>query len=256
MKPQLCHFPDGTRIAYNIIGSGPALLLLHGLGKSRLDWHKLGYVDRLQQDFTVITVDLRGSGDSEPYSEPADYTIEKICNDLYAVADACTVEKFAVWGYSFGGNIARYLAAWSTRVTAVAVIGVPLGPAVDETFSHYINEFEQRYGHLAQAAQQGGLSQNQRPSVLKGHIPQFLACFKAMRQWPTLALAEIRCPLLLLAGTKNKNVIDWIETHRQPLAETNIRVETVAGLTHPQEFSQVERVFPRVSLFLKDHVIE
>jgi pimeloyl-ACP methyl ester carboxylesterase len=46
---------DGTRIAYDVTGQGPALMLLHGAGKTRRDWHKVGYVDRLKDDFTVIT---------------------------------------------------------------------------------------------------------------------------------------------------------------------------------------------------------
>jgi len=45
------------------------------------------------------------------------------------VADACAVERFLIWGYSFGGNIARYFGAWSDRAAAIAVIGLPFGPA-------------------------------------------------------------------------------------------------------------------------------
>ena len=47
---------DGARIAHDVTGSGPALVLLHGAGKTRRDWHKAGYVDRLKDDYTVITV--------------------------------------------------------------------------------------------------------------------------------------------------------------------------------------------------------
>ena len=162
MTPQFCQSPDGIRIAYNITGRGPTLMLLHGLGKTRLNWHKSGYVDRLQQDFTVITVDLRGSGESDHFFNSTDYTIEKICRDLYAVADAGHAQKFAIWGYSWGGSIARYLGAWSNRVTAVAMIGAPFGPAVDEVFDRYIDEFEQKYAHLTEAYQQDSLMANSR----------------------------------------------------------------------------------------------
>jgi pimeloyl-ACP methyl ester carboxylesterase len=256
MIPSFCISTDNARIAYTVTGTGPALMLLHGAGKTRLDWHKLGYVDRLQQDFTVITVDLRGSGESDQFLEPADYAIEKICNDLYAVADACAVKEFAVWGYSFGGSIARYLAAWSNRVTAVAAIGVSLGPAVDETFDRYIDEFEQKYGHLIQPYRTGDLNEKQRDLVLKRQIPELLACFKGMREWPTIALNELRCPVMLLIGTKNKNAMNWLDAHRQQLVEARIRVETVAGLTHLREFSQVDRVFPVISQFLQNQIVD
>jgi pimeloyl-ACP methyl ester carboxylesterase len=134
--------PEKTRIAYDVEGQGPALMLLHGAGKTRRDWYKQGYVARLRDDFTVITVDLRGTGESDYLVEINDYTIEKICQDLYTVADACGVAQFAILGFSFGGNIARYPAIWSERITGIAVIGVPFGRAVDQAFEQYIIGFE------------------------------------------------------------------------------------------------------------------
>jgi hypothetical protein len=61
-------------------------------------------------------VDIRGSGESEYLVEIDDYAIEKICQDLWSVAAACEVKEFAIWGFSFGGNIARYQAAWFDRI--------------------------------------------------------------------------------------------------------------------------------------------
>jgi pimeloyl-ACP methyl ester carboxylesterase len=53
---------EGIRIAYDVIGQGPALMLLHGAGKTRKDWKKVGYVERLKDEFKIINVDIRGSG--------------------------------------------------------------------------------------------------------------------------------------------------------------------------------------------------
>lgn len=125
---------DGTRIAYDITGSGPALMLLHGAGKTRRDWHKLGYVKLLQDDFRVITVDIRGTGESDRPREISDYGIAKIIQDIVSVADACDVQQLAVWGYSFGGNIARHLAARLERISRVVIVGVPLGPGGSDEF--------------------------------------------------------------------------------------------------------------------------
>jgi pimeloyl-ACP methyl ester carboxylesterase len=69
---------DDTRIAYDRSGAGPALVLLHGGGSRRQEWHDAGYVQRLRDNFTVITLDLRGHGDSDLPTELADYTIDKI----------------------------------------------------------------------------------------------------------------------------------------------------------------------------------
>src|SRR5688572_2362716 len=36
---------DGTKIAYDIAGSGPPVILLHGRGQTRQSWHRAGYAD-------------------------------------------------------------------------------------------------------------------------------------------------------------------------------------------------------------------
>ena len=55
--------PDSIRIAYDVSGAGTPIMLLHGGGGSRKEWHETGYVTRLMEDFTVIAVDLRGHGE-------------------------------------------------------------------------------------------------------------------------------------------------------------------------------------------------
>lgn len=245
--------PDGTRIAYDVTGRGQALMLLHGAGKTRRDWHKTGYVERLKDDFTVITVDIRGSGDSDSPLGVADYSIEKIYDDLMAVADACEAQRFAVWGFSFGGNIARYLGAWSQRVTSIAVIGVPFGPAVDQAFSCFIDEFVRKWEPLVQDKGEGELTPKDRQSVIKGRIPVWLACFRAMREWPSIQPGEITCPVMLLVGDKNKNMMDWVATNRQALEQAEVCVSIIDGLNHPQEFTKIEWVFPPVASFLYGH---
>jgi pimeloyl-ACP methyl ester carboxylesterase len=244
---------DGTRIAYDVIGTGPALLLLHGAGKTRRDWHKLGYVGRLKDDFTVITVDVRGAGGSDKLYDVADYGIEKICEDLYAVADDCGASEFAVWGFSFGGNIARYLGAWSERVTAIAVIGVPFGPAVHADFDCFIDQFLQKWEDVIRAAREGVAPQSK--GTIKGQIPALAACFQAMRAWPGVEPGEIACPALLLTGTKNTSTLGWVEANRGVLDAAGVQTEVVEGLTHDQEFTKIDRVFPVVSAFFRSQLL-
>ena len=207
MNTQFAISADGTRIAYDVTGQGPFLMLLHGGSQDRQGWHKLGYVDRLKHDFTVITVDIRGNGQSDPPLDVGDYGIDRICADLDAVASACGAGRFAVWGYSFGGNIARYLGAWSERVRAIAVIGVPFGPAVSDKFDWFIDEFVKKWGGLAEAYRSGELSPAKRRSAAKKQIPILVACFQAMRAWPRIDPDMVRCPALLLVGNANAGAL-------------------------------------------------
>ena len=254
IKTQFTTSPDGVRLAYDVTGQGPALMLLHGAGKDRRDWHKIGYVERLQSGFTVITVDIRGSGESEFLTQISDFAIEKICDDLYAVADDCEVEHFAICGYSFGGNIARYLGAWSDRVTAMAVIGVPFGPAVDAAFDRFIDDYLEKYGHMASAYQEATANQKKPKSKIKAHIPVFAACFQAMRDWPGIEPTDLKCPTMLLVGSRNKNVMEYVKSEQPALDNVSIKVKIITGLNHQQEFSQVDKVFPVVSSFLNSQI--
>lgn len=242
---------DGTRIAYDVTGHGPVLMLLHGAGKTRRDWYKAGYVDRLRDDFTVVTVDLRGSGESDFLTEMVDYAVERLCDDLNAVADACAIQRFLIWGYSFGGNIARYLGAWSDRVAATAVIGIPFGPAVDHDFDRFITEFVAKWQPLADAYKAGSVTERQKASAVKGRIPAWVACFQAMRSWPSIMPADMRCPTLLVVGTRNQTALTWVKAHQTALDQTNVQVAIIDGLDHPHEFSDIERVFPIVSAFFR-----
>jgi pimeloyl-ACP methyl ester carboxylesterase len=251
MSTQFITTSDGVRIAFDVIGQGPALMLLHGAGKTRKDWHRVGYVGRLKEDFRVINVDIRGSGESDCLTQIDDYAIEKICNDLEEVADACGVQQIGVWGYSFGGNIARYLGAWSNRVKAIAVIGVPFGRAVHEDFNRYIDEFIEKYGPLAKAYSEGALSEKKRKSAIKGRIPVWVACFQAMRGWPSIEAGDVDCATLLLAGTKNRSTLEWLKENDEALERAGVQVEIVEGLTHQQEFNQIDRVYPAVRSFFE-----
>jgi pimeloyl-ACP methyl ester carboxylesterase len=86
----------GVRIAYDVVGQGPGLVLLHGAGKTRKDWHSAGYVSRLREDFRVVCVDIRGSGESDYLTRIEDYAVEEIVGDLEVVADACGVEQYGI----------------------------------------------------------------------------------------------------------------------------------------------------------------
>ena len=54
-------------IAYEVHGTGPALLLLHGFSHDRCLWSKHGWIAHLQPAFTVLTMDMRGCGASDAH---------------------------------------------------------------------------------------------------------------------------------------------------------------------------------------------
>ncbi len=96
----------GVRIAWEEHGSGPALLLIHGLGYGRWGWGPA--LEPLARRFRVLVFDNRGIGDSDVPLGP--YTARVMAEDAVAVLGAAGVERAHVVGTSLGGMVAQSLA--------------------------------------------------------------------------------------------------------------------------------------------------
>ena len=91
----------------SVHGDGPPLLLIPGLGATRLVFDPIvpALVQRQQR---VIVFDPRGTGESEPGAQPI--SLPLLAMDAVAVLDATDVPSTAVLGASMGGAVAQHLA--------------------------------------------------------------------------------------------------------------------------------------------------
>jgi len=96
----------GYRRAYVKAGSGPAVLLVHGIGDSSDTWRPV--LENLAKDHTVIAPDLLGHGRSE--KPRADYTIGGYANGMRDLLSVLEVERATVVGHSLGGGVAAQFA--------------------------------------------------------------------------------------------------------------------------------------------------
>jgi pimeloyl-ACP methyl ester carboxylesterase len=101
---------DGLQIHYEVEGSGPPLLLVHGRGWSMQDWYRHGFPEGLKDAYQVILVDTRGFGESDKPHDPKLYGQTQFMDDMLAVLDAVGVERTHYWGYSMGGKLGWALA--------------------------------------------------------------------------------------------------------------------------------------------------
>jgi pimeloyl-ACP methyl ester carboxylesterase len=92
--------------AYRMAGSGPALLLIHGLGCDSSTW--LPVMARLARRYTVIAPDLLGHGASD--KPRADYTLGGYANAMRDLLTLLGIDRATVVGHSFGGGVAMQFA--------------------------------------------------------------------------------------------------------------------------------------------------
>lgn len=97
---------DGAPLHYEIVGSGPPLLLLNGIGLDLSAWGPL--VQALCGERKLVLLDSRGSGLSGPPPEPC--TTARLAADALALLDHLSLDSVDVLGFSLGGLVAQELA--------------------------------------------------------------------------------------------------------------------------------------------------
>ncbi len=92
----------GHRRAFRVAGSGPALLLIHGVGANSASWEPVHA--KLAQRFTVIAPDLLGHGESD--KPRADYSLAAFANGMRDLLAVLGIDRVTVVGHSYGGGVA------------------------------------------------------------------------------------------------------------------------------------------------------
>jgi pimeloyl-ACP methyl ester carboxylesterase len=96
----------GDRIAYRQAGSGPALVLIHGITSSSATWERV--MPGLARHFTVIAPDLIGHGASD--KPRGDYSLGAHASNIRDLMVVLGHERASVLGHSLGGGIAMQFA--------------------------------------------------------------------------------------------------------------------------------------------------
>jgi len=124
--PFLSH--AGVSLRYDRAGAGPPVLLVHAWTWNRTCWER--QVQALRERHTVITVDVRGHGES---SHPrTGYTLGTMAGDLEHLVRALAVPRIALVGWSMGGLLAQELAhRLGDRASALVLVGSSAGGFAD-----------------------------------------------------------------------------------------------------------------------------
>jgi len=132
--------PDGLRIAYEVVGQGKPILLIHGFASSRVqNWRATGWYGALTgAGYRVIAMDCRGHGESDKPHDPAFYDYALMAGDALSVLEMLGIGEADVMGYSMGGHLGLQILMEHLQVLRRLVVA-----GVGETYLR--NPFEQRF---------------------------------------------------------------------------------------------------------------
>jgi len=118
--PVLCA-PDGTKLAYRVLGEGTPLVCLPG-GPMQ-DSAYLGELGGLSRRRQLILFDLRGTGRSQPPVDTASYRCDRLVDDLEALRQHLGLDRMDLLAHCAGANLAvLYAARHAERIGRLVLI--------------------------------------------------------------------------------------------------------------------------------------
>ena len=151
---ELRRVPLKTGVTLNVALAGspdaPPVILLHGFPESHRTWR--GVAPLLEDRFRLVMPDQRGFGGSDRPQEVEAYRTNVVVEDLFALADALSIERFALVGHDWGGA-----GAWAAaikgdpRIERLGIVNSPhpvifqkslIESAEQRAASQYINAFK------------------------------------------------------------------------------------------------------------------
>lgn len=221
------------KLYYEMVGQGPPLLLLHGLGSSSQDWSL--QIPDLAPHYTLLIPDIRGHGRSDKPAGP--YQLTQFATDIHQLLTGLTVGPVHILGISMGGMVALQLALDAPQQVRSLILANSAAELRPHDFRQRLQIWQRLLlSHLFGMRRIGTVLAGRffpRPeqaairSEFIEHWAQndkraYLAAMHALLNWSVVhRLNEIQCPTLIL--TADQDYIPPI--YRQQLAD---------GLPHAQ----------------------
>jgi pimeloyl-ACP methyl ester carboxylesterase len=192
---------DSTRIYYEVNGKGPAVLLIHGFIVNSESWKKSSlYADLIQSGFKVITLDLRGNGQSDRPHTPEAYEKDAEAKDVIALANLLQLKEYSVVGYSRGSIIASRVLLRDDRVDQ-AVLGGMGADFTNPNWPRRIMFYEALMGKSVKELE-GAIKY-----IKEQHLDELALAYmqKGQPSSSKKELATIKRPVLVICGTEDED---------------------------------------------------
>jgi 3-oxoadipate enol-lactonase len=254
---------DEFRLYYEVQGSGPAVVFLHGAGGNHLSWWR--QIPHFSRDYTCITLDQRAFGLSVDVPEGPGR--RAFGSDLKTLLDHLGIGDVALVAHSMGGRTAagfilRAQDRAERRVWALVLSGThggvvtPTSRELQQQMRELANgrslreralspSFVSSQPELAYLYSQISRLNPRRPEDFLAPIPGYLGTTRD-------AFAERRLPVLFVTGTEDEVMSpEAIRIAAETLP--GARLAEIAGAGHSAYFERPEEFNEAVAGFLAEH---
>ena len=238
---------NGAELAVDIEGDGEPVLLVHGLGSHRGDWHP--QVAALRSRHRIVAYDLRGHGES---SVPADgYDVPQHAADAAALITALALGPVHVVGLSLGGMIGFQLAVdRPDLVRSLTIINSGpdvIGRTMKERFQLRLRLILARLlgprglgkllaPRLFPKPEHAQLRRDFAEHMATNDRDAYLRTTRAVIGWSVAhRLGEIGCPVLVVAGDRDYTPVARKEAYVTKLRRGTLVVMRDSGHAAPLE---------------------
>ncbi len=217
---------DGVGLNCTVVGSGPPIVMLHGIPDFAGGWHY--QIDALSASHQLIIPDLRGFNASDKPDQRGDYLMATLVSDVAAIIDHFEFGKVGLIGHDMGGAIAWWAAIMlSGHIDRLAVLSAP-HPVPYLASLRAGGEPLQRMMRYVEAylemAQSGGLNAGQLSSWVEDAdlrqrlqqalkhsdanavVSYYLANQEATQNLQLDSIPKIQCPTMVIRGQNDQYV--------------------------------------------------
>lgn len=253
----VCQLAD-IALYYEVVGEGPPLLFIHGLGSSTHDW--IYQVVLFGGYYRTITFDLRGHGQSS--KPPGPYSIPQLAGDAAGLLHHLGQFPAHVVGLSLGGSIALQLALDYPELVRSLVV-VNSGPALPldslpeklHVLWNYLKRLvvihgwgmrkmgEQLAANLLPGPEQAWQRQAMVERWAANDKRAYLAAMSAMRGWNVTArLPDITCPVQIIHAEYDYTPLSFKQRYAAHLPKAELAVipdaRHLTPVDKPAEFNR------------------
>ena len=257
---------DDGFLEYEMLGNGIPLLLIHGSPLSRMIW--LPQMDELSDVASLISIDLRGHGDSFPFE--GSYSMDLLASDCMKLLDDLNIKQpIVVCGLSLGGYVTMAIYRINPEIfKGMILTSTRPGPDSPERKAN-------RDVSILNAREHGAIiiADNMLPKLFspvtlstkpeivkmirgvmaKTSVQGILGALQGMKERPdsSTMLTQINCPVLIIHGTDDQLIpLKEAELMNHQIPTSHLVKITDSGhlpnLEQPEKYNQAVRDFLQI----------